>query len=94
MDEKLIRNLNSVGKAVFVDYFDTFKAYAEGHISKEDCIETLVTNGVSNNAGAVIRCSNAKALFDRGEVQAALTIIAQSSRLPLHIKKAAQNMTL
>ena len=88
-EQELIRKLNSVGKAIFVECFYLFKSYADGQISKEDCINQLVEKKVSNKNGAAIRCSNAKPIFNFKKEVSALEIIIQSKRLsPGFIKKA------
>ncbi len=91
-EQELIRKLNSVGKAIFVEYFDMFKAYSEGMKSKEDCIERLVANEVSNNNGAAIRCSNAKLIFKANMEYRALEIIVDSKRLSQAIINKASNL--
>ena len=80
-EQELIRKLNSVGKTIFVKYFSSFKAYAYGNLSKEKCIELLVSNGVSNEAGASIRCGNAKLLFESKKECDALIAVSESTRL-------------
>ena len=79
--EELIRKLNSVGKAAFIEYYSTFKAHGQGRLSREDCIECIVADGVSNDSGAAIRCSNAKLIFQANKQCDALKIICDSNRL-------------
>lgn len=91
MNEKeLVRKLNSVGKAIFIEYFYLFQSYADDQISKEDCINTLVEKKVSNENGAAIRCSNAKPIFNFQKEIDALEIIIQSKRLSPEIIKNAR----
>lgn len=91
-ENELIRKLNSVGKTIFVEYFSFFKAYSSGKLSKEECIELLVSNKVSNDAGAAIRCGNAKLIFNSKNECIALNIIMESSRLPLIIVNKAKQL--
>ena len=91
-DDDMIRKLNSVGKAIFIEYFSTFKSYAEGRLSRADCIEILVSNEVSNDAGAAIRVSNAKLLFDGKRECDALEVVAKSKRLSPDIIRAATQL--
>ena len=88
--EELIRKLNSVGKAAFVNYFDIFEDYANGHRLKEDCIEVLVRDGVSNESGAAIRISNAKLIFEAGATYEALSMVSKSRRLPAKVAERAK----
>lgn len=90
-ENELVRKLNSVGKSIFVEYFLIFKEYSSGKLSKEECIELLVSSKVSNDAGAAIRCGNAKLIFEsQGECDA-LNIIIKSSRLSsIIVNKAKQ----
>ena len=85
---ELIRKLNSVGKTQFVEYFDLFEDYANGRRTKEDCAEILVRDGVSVEAGAAIRISNAKSIFMAGAEYEALSIISESRRLPTVAERA------
>lgn len=91
-DKELVRKLNSVGKAVFVEYFYDFQSYGNGDISKEECIERLVFNEVSNDNGAAIRCSNAKKVFQEGMQCDALNIIIDSKRLSVNVLRQAKQL--
>ena len=86
--DELTRKLKSVGKARFVEYFDLFEDYANGHCTREDCIEILVRGGVSNAAGAAIRVDNAKLIFTAGAMYEALSAISESTRLPTVAERA------
>ncbi|MDD4362251.1 MAG: hypothetical protein PHF48_07415 [Bacteroidales bacterium] len=89
--DELIRKLNSVGKTIFVEYFQNFKSYSSGQISRERCIDLLVEKKVSNEAGAAIRTGNAKQIFVSKKECDALIIITKSSRLsPDTVSKAKQ----
>ncbi len=51
--KKLMRKLNSIGKQKFVEYFELFKEYSNGLISKNEAIEKLVRYGVSNTSSTL-----------------------------------------
>lgn len=70
----LDRKLQSVGNEVFVKYYDLFCDYANGSISRADCIDRLVRDNVSVESGAEIRIGNAKLIFDANMGQEALDI--------------------
>jgi len=91
-NEELIRKLNSVGKAIFTEYYSIFQSYGKGNISKENCIELLVSNKVSNDSGAAIRCSNAKLILQSNMECMALKIITESKRLPINTIKTAKQL--
>jgi hypothetical protein len=90
--DELIRKLNSVGKAIFVGYFSTFQSYYNGLMSREDCIELLVSDQVSNENGAAIRCGNAKLIFKAKMEYQALDIITKSKRLNPNVINHAQEL--
>ena len=90
--EELIRKLNSVGKAAFIQYYSDFKAQGQGQMSREDCIERIVADGVSNYSGAAIRCSNAKLIFQANKQCDALKIICNSTRLSLSVINTAKQL--
>lgn len=77
-EEELIRKLNSVGRKQFINYFEVFQSYAKGRISKEDCIDRLVTDGISNENGAAIRCGNAKLIFEANRECRAIGMICDN----------------
>jgi len=87
MSDDLIRKLNSVGKRAFVENYLLFQSYATGKVSKEEAIDQLVKLGVSNESGASIRLSNAKAIFANSHSKDALVIIVESTNLPSGIIK-------
>ena len=90
-DQEMIRNLNSVGKTIFVSYFLLFVSYAKGEISKDKCIDKLIDDNVSNYNGAAIRCGNAKRIFDEKMECDALAIVSDSGRLsPEIIQKSKE----
>lgn len=90
--EVLIRKLNSVGKAIFVEYFNTFQSYSCGIISKEKCIDLLVKNKVSNDNGAAIRCGNAKQIFDAEKEYDALLIVTKSEQISGSVTAKARKL--
>ncbi len=92
--EELIRKLNSVGKAAFVEHYPSFKSYAEGSISRQRCIDLLVESGISNPEGAAIRASNAVLIFRAGMEHEALSLILLSRRVPSNIVRAASELAL
>ena len=89
-EDELRRKLNSVGKQVFVAHFDLFRKHAMGEITRVECIESLVSQKVSVESGAAIRCGNAKQIFDNGAEYHALLIVVSSSRLNQVVKDQAQ----
>lgn len=91
-EQELIRKLNSVGKTIFVKYFQEFRSYSVGKISREECVEILVKNRVSNNSGAAIRCGNAKRIFDEKMECDALKIVSGSNKLPSEVSIDAQKI--
>lgn len=91
-EEELIRKLNSVGKRAFVEYYELYKEYAEGRVSRENCIEKQVVDGLSNESGASIRCGNAKQIFSANMQCEALEIITGSDRLPSELIDKAINL--
>jgi len=93
-EEELIRKLNSVGKEKFVTYFDLFRDYSNGNLSREACIERLVVENVSNENGASIRCSNAKKIFDEGMSSDALEVVASSRKIHADIRNTARERLL
>lgn len=93
-EQELTRKLNSVGKTIFVQYFHAFKMYADGMTSKEKCINLLVTDKVSNDNGAAMRCGNAKQIFQAKMERYALEIITKSNRLPDTIVDDARSLIL
>jgi hypothetical protein len=92
--EELVRKLNSVGKAAFVEHYSLFKSYAEGEISHQRCIDMLVASGISNSGGADIRISNASLIFRSKMEHEALALVAASARVPSSIVRAAKELML
>ena len=90
----LERKLNSVGRKAFVEYFELFKSYSSGYITREDAIEKLVNLGVSNEAGAAIRVGNAKLIFDAGKAKDALSLVLKSKRIPPSITAEAMRIII
>lgn len=93
-NEELVRKLNSVGNAAFVEHYSLFKSYAAGGVSRQRCIDMLVVSGASNPEGAAIRTSNAELIFRAGMEQEALSLIAASSKVSSNIVRAARDLAL
>ena len=91
-ENELIRKLNSVGKKAFVENYEHFQSFATGRISREAAIDTLVSSGVSNEAGAAIRVGNAKLIFDAQKQKAALIIICKSQRISRFTQAQAESL--
>lgn len=91
-NENLMRKLNSVGKAAFVENFSLFKSYADGNISRQRCIDSLVTKGVSNVEGASIRVGNAAVIFRASMEYQAFVLVSSSTRIPYGVIQMARQM--
>lgn len=91
-EQEIARKLNSIGRAFFVGNFSTLKQYSDGSLSKKKCIDSFVMKGVCNEAGAAIRCGNAKALFLAKEERDALICASNSMRLSLDIRIEAARL--
>jgi hypothetical protein len=91
-NEDLIRKLNSVGKAAFVENFALLKSHADGHISRQRCIDSLVAKGVSNTEGASIRAGNAATIFRAAMEYEALNLVLDSTRLPSTVIQTARQI--
>ena len=78
-EAKLQKELQTLGKAAFVDHFDLFREYAAGARSRKECIEELVRCKRSNPAGASMRCGAAKRIFGAKKELEALRIICDSN---------------
>jgi len=87
-----VNKLNSVGKAVFAEHFHVFEAFAHGRIARHDCIEHLMSQGVSNQSGAAIRCGNAALIFRAKMERKALEIISASHHLPSEVIQTASKL--
>jgi len=88
-DKKLERSLNSIGKACFVNHYELFRDKSCADVLF--VVDFLVKNEQYTNAGAQIRVSDAKAIFNAGRQVDALKIIVQSQRLPQEsVDKARQ----
>lgn len=91
-DEDLIRKLNSVGKVAFANNFSLFKLFAEGCISRQRCIDSLLLSGTSNEEGAAIRTSNADLIFRATREYDALLIVSTSTRIAPAAARAATTL--
>ncbi len=85
--DRLIQRLNSIGKRIFVKYYKQFK-----YLNKEECIKYLISEKVSNDSGASIRCSNAKAIFKDNMQIEALKIIKNSKKMEEDIVLKAEEI--
>lgn len=93
MDQyKLEKRLQSIGKRVFVEQYSLFADYAHEITTKEDAVDQLVSNNVSNENGAMFRLSNAKKIFDDNMERAALVLILQSKRVDASTLLEAKNI--
>jgi len=90
--EKTLRQLNSVGKEVFVRYFHLFRKCALCEISNAEAIALLVQYNISNLAGATIRVGNANKIFDEKTEDKALDLVLKSSRLPHEVIEGARRL--
>lgn len=86
--EDLIRKLNSVGKAAFVEHFSLFQSCAAAEITRQECIDTLVASGLSNSAGAAIRTGQASLIFRFHREYEALALVTSADVPPATIKAA------
>ncbi len=78
--DRLTRQLNSIGKTIFIKYYEQFKA-----LTKEECIKYLILKKISNYNGAYRRCYNVKAIFEINMQAEALKIILSSKRIDKNI---------
>ena len=85
-NKKLDRLLLSVGKGVFVEYFDVFRK-CKGRADNSECIKGLARVGGSNIARGT-RCSKAKEIFNSKLEKEALKICV-NSRIPSASKTKA-----
>ncbi|WP_135385881.1 hypothetical protein [Vibrio tasmaniensis] len=91
-DTELDKKLKSVGKAAFVSNYELFQNFTAGRISRADAIDTLVSQRVSNEAGAAIRIGNAKLIFENGRELDALDLVLQSNRVNNDIRDLARKL--
>lgn len=80
-EEKLDRELRSVGKDAFVSHFNLFQACAAEGGSLEACIKDLVNLGRSNFAGASRRCGAARRIFKANREIDALQNVCGSKKV-------------
>lgn len=87
-EAKLNRELNSVGRATFVQHFDLLsECPPEGH--PKDCLAELVRLRRSNSAGAGRRCYAARRIFRANKEMDALRMVSNSPGVPLEVREAA-----
>ena len=77
---------------MFIERYELFKQYAAGHIGKDQAITELVSSGVSNEAGAAIRISNAKMIFEANREADAIDIVLASVRVQRETKDQAMRL--
>ena len=92
INKEIIRKLNSIGKKIFIEYFNLFQSSFLDNLSKEQVMNTLISKNVSNYNGAGIRYSNALWLFKYKKEKEALKVVINSKRVPQNIKDKAQNI--
>lgn len=73
---KLEKQLDSIGKRVFIEQYNLFDDYASRRITKDDAIVRLVSSQVSDKNVAAISLSNAKRIFKEKHEQVALILAA------------------
>ena len=83
MSADLMRLLNSIGKSVFVEYYDVFSS---SKLSTDEKIEKLPKEYSINGSRTRINCANR--IFERGLEKDALRIVIQA-RVDDHIKAKA-----
>jgi hypothetical protein len=90
--DTLVRKLKSIGKQKFVEHFRLFQKLAKGELTKDECIERLVSLNASNVNGAAIRCSNARQIFQSNAENDALLAVINSTRLSQTVIEHAQQI--
>jgi hypothetical protein len=79
-DKQLVRSLNSIGKACFVKHHELFRD--KSRTDPLSVVQFLMRYEKYEEAGATIRVSCARAIFNAGRQSEALSIIAKSGRIP------------
>ena len=87
-DQQLDRALKSLGKEVFVNYFDKFSDLSS---SRRYIAKTLEEDGYAKKSSRT-KVSNARSIFGAGRAKDALAIIIRSSRVPPQIVARAREI--
>jgi hypothetical protein len=87
-DAQLERSLQGIGKKCLVNHYELFRDKSRTDASF--VIDFLVKSGVSNEAGARIRVSFAKGIFNARREADALNIIAKSAGVTLETRDKAR----
>lgn len=87
--DRLTRQFNSIGKTIFIEYYEQFKT-----LTKEECIKYLIIEKISNYNGSYRRCYNAKIIFKSNMQAEALKIILSSKRMDENIILKANKLLM
>ena len=88
-DDQLVRSLQSIGKACFVEYFEMF---ANSSISNEDLIDILMKKENYMESGAKTRVSQSRRIINSGRAKDALKIVSSSNKIPYPISTKAREL--
>ena len=88
-DEQLQRSLQSIGKACFVKYLDTF---SNSQISNEDLIDYLIAQESYKESGARTRVTQARRIIREGRTADALHMVMSSLRIDDQTRDLARTM--
>lgn len=91
-NRELIRSLNSVGKACFVKYFQSFLDCQRGFLKEQDLIDQLVLKEGYEQSGSIIRVKFAKCIIAAGGAINALRIVATAVRVPKQTSDMASRL--
>jgi len=92
VESELEKKLNSVDKICFVEYYNLFRNYANHNITKLECVETFIVDGVDFYHNADIRCKNAKIIFQESMQEEALKLVLKSDSIDEDIKSIAREI--
>jgi hypothetical protein len=88
-NEQLNRSINSIGKGCFVKYFHEFSNELN---SREDLIELLMNSEGYEESGCITRISQSRRIIKVGRSKDALSIIANSNRVPRPMRECATQL--
>ena len=90
-NEQFERNLQSVGQACFVEFFDDFSSKT---ISREDVVELLSSKTKYTEKSCISRTGHARSIINAGRAQEALEKIINSSsaRVTVPTKEKAKEL--